>query len=244
MSKNETAVLVIDDDPRILRFLQINLEAEGYTVFSATTGRVGFECLLARKPDVLILDLMLPDVDGLELCRRVREFSNIPIIILTARGEETDLVQGLDVGADDYVSKPFSREALLARMRAVLRRAGFAKKMARSPNVVHGGITLSCSDRRLIAADKSVKLSGTEFKLLYFLMVNANRLLTQDDLIARVWGPELVGDTESLRTYIRYLRQKIEVDPKNPKRIVTERGIGYMFVDPAPCQSPPTGSEF
>jgi two-component system, OmpR family, KDP operon response regulator KdpE len=231
MNRN-VKVLVIDDDVRIQRFLQLNLEAEGnYTVLAATSGRVGFETLLTEQPDVLILDLMLPDTDGLELCERVREFSDIPIIILTARTEQAQLVQGLNLGADDYIAKPFSREELLARLRAVLRRVGFSESVKRSPDIERGGIVLSCRERKLMHPGKSVKLSHTEFKLLYFLMANANRLLTSDDLIARVWGTELVGNTDSLRTYIRYLRQKIEADPQNPTRIVTERGIGYMFVD-------------
>ena len=231
MKPNPT-VLVIDDDPRIVRFLQLNLEAEGYTVLSASSGRAGLETLLTQQPDALILDLILPDMDGLELCERIREFSDIPIIVLTARKREEDMVQGLDLGADDYIVKPFSQTTLLARLRAVLRRASFSHSTAHSPDLICGDIVLHCRDRRLTVGHKSVKLSHTEFKLLYFLMANANRLITTDDLVARVWGPEFVGETESLRTYIRYLRQKLEEDPKAPKRIVTERGIGYIFVDP------------
>ena len=229
MTRN-AKVLVIDDDPRLQRFLQINLEAEGYTVLGANTGRAGFEALLTQQPDVLLLDLMLPDMDGLQLCERVREFSDIPIIILTARTDQSDLVLGLDVGADDYIVKPFSREELLARIRAVLRRVGFSESVQRSPDIVCGDVVLSCRDRKLTTAGKPVKLSHTEFKLLYFLMANANRVLSNDDLVARVWGAELVGSTDSLRTYIRYLRQKIEVDPQNPEHIITERGIGYLFL--------------
>ena len=227
-------ILIVDDDPRLQRFLQLNLEVEGYTVLCAASGRTGFETLLTESPDALILDLMLPDMDGLELCERVREFSDIPIIILTARKDESQVILGLDVGADDYIAKPFSREEFLARMRAVLRRVGFSESVERSPDIICGDIVLSCRDRRLARAGKSVKLSHTEFKLLYFLMANANRVLSNDELIVRVWGAELVGNTDSLRTYIRYLRQKVEVNPQNPKRIVTERGIGYMFCEPNP----------
>ena len=225
-------ILVVDDDPRLQRFLQLNLEVEGYTVLCAASGRTGFETLLTEQPDALILDLMLPDMDGLELCERVREFSDIPIIILTARKDESQVILGLDVGADDYIAKPFSREEFLARMRAVLRRVGFSESVERSPDIVCGDIVLRCRDRKLIRAGEEIKLSHTEFKLLYFLMANANRVLSNDELIVRVWGAELVGNTDSLRTYIRYLRQKIEANPQNPKRIVTERGIGYMFCDP------------
>jgi two-component system, OmpR family, KDP operon response regulator KdpE len=228
--KRNPKVLVIDDDARMRRFLEINLEAEGYVVVCAASGRAGFEALLGQQPDAVILDLMLPDMDGLELCRRAREFSDIPIVILTALKEESQLVAGLDVGADDYIGKPFSREELLARMRALLRRVGFSESVQRSPDLISGDITLSCADRRLARNGQAVRLSHTEFKLLYFLMANANRLLSNDELIARVWGADLVGNTDSLRTYVRYLRQKVEEDPKNPKRIVAERGIGYMFV--------------
>jgi len=229
--KRNARILVIDDDPRLLRLLQLNLEAEGYTVLCAASGRAGFEALLAQQPDAVILDLMLPDMDGLALCERVREFSDVPVIILTARRGEGELVQGLDVGADDYIAKPFSSDELLARMRAVLRRVGFSESVQRSPDIIQGDVSLSCADRKLTHSGKVVKLSHTEFKLLYFLMANANHLLSNDDLIARVWGADLVGNTDSLRTYIRYLRQKIEADPKNPKHIIAERGIGYMFVD-------------
>lgn len=232
MKLNPT-VLVIDDDPRILRFLELNLEAEGYTVLRASSGRAGLETLLTQQPNALILDLILPDMDGLELCERIREFSDLPIIVLTARRREEDMVHGLDLGADDYIVKPFSQATLLARLRAVLRRANFSSSTSESPDLVYGDVVLQCRDRRLIVGHKSVKLSHTEFKLLYFLMANANRLLTTDDLVARVWGLEFVGETESLRTYIRYLRQKLEEDPKAPKRIITERGIGYIFVDPS-----------
>lgn len=231
MKPNPT-VLVIDDDPRILRFLQLNLGAEHYTVLSASSGRAGLETLLTQQPDALILDLILPDMDGLELCERIREFSEIPIIVLTARRREEDMIHGLDLGADDYIVKPFSQATLLARLRAVLRRANFSQATADSPDLICGDVVLHCRDRRLGVGNHTVKLSHTEFKLLYFLMANANRLIATDDLVARVWGAEFVGETESLRTYIRYLRQKLEEDPKAPKRIITERGLGYIFVDP------------
>jgi DNA-binding response OmpR family regulator len=227
--KRNARVLVIDDDARLRRCLELNLEAEGYQVVCAASGNAGFEALLSQQPDAVILDLMLPDVSGLELCQRMRASSDVTIIILTAMKDDSQLVQGLDVGADDYIRKPFSREELLARMRALLRRVGFSEAVQRSPDLVCGGVTLSCADRRLLRDGQTVKLSHTEFKLLYFLMANANRLLPNDELIARVWGAELVGNTDSLRTYIRYLRQKVEADPKNPRRIVAERGIGYMF---------------
>lgn len=230
--KHNPTILIIDDDPRIRRLLQLNLQAEGFTTLMAASGRAGLDMLFTHQPDALILDLILPDMDGLVICKRVREFSDIPIIVLTARTSEDIIVYGLELGADDYIMKPFSQKTLLARLRAVLRRANFSQSAQNSPDLIYGEVVLHCRERKLTLGDRSVKLSHTEFKLLYFLMENANRLLTTDELVARIWGSEFVGETESLRTYIRYLRLKLEDDPKTPQRIVTERGLGYMFIPP------------
>jgi DNA-binding response OmpR family regulator len=230
--KRNLSILVIDDDPRIRRLLQLNLEAEGYTIFTAVSGHDGLELLFSQRPHALILDLILSDMDGLALCERVREFSDIPIVVLTARTSEDSMVNGLQLGADDYIVKPFSHKVLLARLQAVLRRASFAEAVKESLDIAWGGIVLHCRERRVELDDRSIVLSRTEFKLLYHLMANANRLLTTDELVERVWGSDLVGDTQSLRTYIRYLRLKLEDDPDAPQWIVTERGIGYMFVAP------------
>jgi DNA-binding response OmpR family regulator len=230
--KRSLSILVIDDDPRIRRLLQLNLEAEGYTIFTAASGHAGLELLFTQQPHALILDLILSDMDGLALCERVREFSDIPIVVLTARTSEDSMVYGLQLGADDYVVKPFSYKVLLARLQAVLRRTSFAESVKGSPDIVCGSIVLHCRERRVELDDRSIVLSHTEFKLLYILMANANRLLTTDELVERVWGSEFVGETQSLRTYIRYLRLKLEDDLDAPQRIVTERGIGYMFVVP------------
>jgi len=227
---NNTTLLVIDDDPSIRRLLQINLQAEGYTVLTAASGRTGLEILITHQPDALILDLILLDMDGLALCQRVREFSDIPIIVLTSRSGEDTMVDGLHIGADDYIVKPFSQKVLLARLRAVLRRASFSRSTADSPDIVCDDVVLHCRERTCSIGEKSVKLSHTEFKLLHILMSNANRLMLTDELVARVWDSEFVGETQSLRTYIRYLRLKLEDDPEIPKRIITERGIGYLFV--------------
>lgn len=230
--KRNPVILVIDDDPRIRRLLQLNLEAEGYMIYVAASGHAGLEALYEHRPDALILDLILSDMDGLVLCERVREFSDIPIVILTARTSEDSMVYGLQIGADDYIIKPFSQKVLLARLQAVLRRASFAESVQGSPDIDCGGIVLHCRERRLAIQDRSIVLSHTEFKLLYQLMANANRLITTDELVERVWGSEFVGETQSLRTYIRYLRLKLEIDPDDPQRIVTERGIGYRFMVP------------
>jgi DNA-binding response OmpR family regulator len=234
---NNTTILVIDDDPRIRRLLQINLQAEGYIVVTAGSGRDGLDMLFTHKPDAVILDLILLDMDGLTVCERIREFSDIPVIVLTSRNNEDTMVDGLQIGADDYIVKPFSQKVLLARLRAVLRRANFSQSSQDSPNLVCGDVVLHCRTRRLTLRGNDIQLSHTEFKLLHMLMENRNRLITTDELVARVWDPELVGDTQSLRTYIRYLRVKLEDDPTSPQRILTERGIGYMFV--APDEAPP-----
>jgi two-component system KDP operon response regulator KdpE len=227
----EFRVLVVDDDPAILRLLELNLTAENYRVQCAASGRAGFDLLHTWHPDVVILDLILPDMDGMKLCQRVREVSDVPVIVLTARKDEKYLVQSLDAGADDYVAKPFRREELLARLRAVMRRTNIipAEEYS-SEEIVRGEITLNCKTRQLTIGEQHAKLSHTEFKLLYLLVTHANKLLTYDELVSKVWGPEFTGDTERLRTYIRYLRQKMESDPKSPKHIITEHGIGYMFI--------------
>jgi len=227
--KRKPSVLIIDDDKILLRLLEINLEAEGYKVIPAASAKAGYHALLTWKPDVLLLDVMLPDTDGFRLCEQVRQFSDIPIIFLTARKDEEVLVMGLDIGADDFIVKPFRREVLLARLRAVLRRTGFSASEECITDVVRGIFQLNCSEHRLVFDSKNIKLSHTEFRLLYFLITNANRVLSNEELTSKVWGAELAGDTESLRTYIRYLRQKIENEPNKPEYIVTERGIGYRF---------------
>jgi DNA-binding response OmpR family regulator len=229
--KQQPTILIIDDDLRVLRLLELNMQAEGYHIVTAVSGRSGYEILLAAQPDAVILDLILPDMNGFAFCEQVREFSDVPIIILTAHKEEKYLIQGLDAGADDYIAKPFRMEEMLARLRAVLRRTGFSTSDECDEQVNRGKFTLRCRERRLLMDDRTIKLSGTEFKLLYFLMTHANRLLVNDELISRVWGPEFIGDTEGLRTYIRYLRVKIEEDPAKPKHILTDRGIGYRFIE-------------
>jgi two-component system KDP operon response regulator KdpE len=228
---HQPKILVIDDDMRILRLLELNMQSEGYHIITATTGRSGYEVLLAEQPDAIILDLILPDMNGFAFCEQVREFSDIPIIILTAHKEEKYLVQGLDAGADDYIAKPFRLEEMFARLRAVLRRAGFSNSEECDEKVVRGRFTLHCRERSLLLDGRTIKLSRTEFKLLYFLMTHANRLMANDELISRVWGPEFVGDTEGLRTYIRYLRLKIEDEPAKPVHILTDHGIGYRFIE-------------
>jgi two-component system KDP operon response regulator KdpE len=194
-----------------------------------------------NDPDLIILDLMLPRLDGFEVCRRLREFSTVPIIILTAKGEEVDKVKGLELGADDYLTKPFGVPELLARIKAVLRRTRVVPAQKLEPIFNLATFSVNFAQRRVVANGKDVKLSPTEYKLLYELVTNAGRVVLHQDLLARVWGREYRDETEYLRVYIRYLRQKIEEDPSQPKLILTEPGVGYRFAsppEPIPTASP------
>jgi two-component system KDP operon response regulator KdpE len=226
-------ILVVEDEARILRFIRSNLESQGYKVLTALDGESALTAAEMNDPDLILLDLMLPRLDGFEVCRRMREFSTVPIIILTAKGEEADKVKGLELGADDYLTKPFGVPELLARIKAVLRRTRVPPSQKLEPVFNLGGFSVNFAQRRVVANAKDVKLSPTEYKLLYELVTNAGRVVLHQDLLARVWGREYRDETEYLRVYIRYLRQKIEEDPSHPKLILTEPGVGYRFTAPA-----------
>ena len=226
-------VLIVDDEARILRLVRSNLEPQGYKVLTAMDGESALTAAEMNDPDLIILDLMLPRLDGFEVCRRLREFSTVPIIILTAKGEEVDKVKGLDAGADDYLTKPFGVPELLARIKAVLRRTRVAPAQKLEPIFTLAGFSVNFAQRRVSANGRDVKLSPTEYKLLYELVTNAGRVVLHQDLLARVWGREYRDETEYLRVYIRYLRQKIEEDSSQPKLILTEPGVGYRFTAPA-----------
>jgi two-component system KDP operon response regulator KdpE len=226
-------ILVVDDEARILRLVRSNLEPQGYKVLTAMDGESALTAAEMNDPDLIILDLMLPRLDGFEVCRRLREFSTVPIIILTAKGEEVDKVKGLELGADDYLTKPFGVPELLARIKAVLRRTRVAPTQKLEPVFNLAAFSVNFAQRRVSANGRDVKLSPTEYKLLYELVTNAGRVVLHQDLLARVWGREYRDETEYLRVYIRYLRQKIEEDPSSPKLILTEPGVGYRFAAPA-----------
>jgi DNA-binding response OmpR family regulator len=220
------SVLVVEDDKTVRETLALNLDSEGYKVYSAEDGEQGLEVARKKKPDLVVLDVMLPNLDGLTICRILRRESEVPIILLTARGTETDKIIGLETGADDYVVKPFSLGEFLARVRAALRRG-------RSPSPV---TELSSSDlrldlvaRRAFLGDDEIQLAPREFELLATLMRNSGAVLSRDLLLARVWGDDYPGDSRTVDVHIRWLRQKIEPDPSNPERIVTVRGVGYRF---------------
>jgi DNA-binding response OmpR family regulator len=228
-SSREHRILIVDDEPRIIHFIRLNLEHDGFQVFEAPSGAKALEQLRDRLPDLILLDVMMPDLDGFETLRLIREISTVPVIMLTAKGEEDDRVRGLELGADDYITKPFSPRELVSRVRAVLRRTEATAPAA------HEAIQV---DDRL----KLVRLRPTEFKLLYHLVQNAGWVVPHDQLLAKVWGYEYRDETHYLRLYINYLRQKLEKDPSDPQYILTERGVGYRFVDyrrHSPAQSPP-----
>lgn len=226
-----SSILVVDDDPRLVRFVKANLESVGHKVFVANDGPSGLTATEMEAPDLVILDIMLPGMDGYELCQRIREFSNVPIIMLTARSEESDKVRGLRLGADDYLTKPFGAQELLARVDAVLRRTKFVDEAQPRPALVKGNLVIDFVRRRVSVNDKEVYFTPTEYKLLYELASNAGRVMLHEELLTRVWGPEYRDELDYLRAYIRYLRRKIEPDPSNPRYLLSKPGVGYIFND-------------
>jgi len=215
----------------MIRFIRMNLDLEGFTVFEAADGVQALKQVRDVLPDLVILDVMMPELDGFETLRDLREFSSVPVIMLTARGEEDDRVKGLELGADDYITKPFSPRELVSRVKAVLRRAETATPVSKAPIKVDDHLRIDFDRREVYVADKLIKLRPTEFRLLYHLVSNAGWVVPHDQLLAKVWGYEYRDETHYLRLYINYLRQKIEADPAKPKYILTERGVGYKFLD-------------
>ena len=239
-AKEKEKILVADDEAPILRLLRSNLEKEGYKVITATDGDAALNQAELNELDLILLDITMPRMDGWEVCRRVREFSNVPIIMLTARGDEYDKVKGLELGADDYLTKPFGLPELIARIKAVLRRARVPDSVKHEPVFVLGNFTMNFAQRKVTArGGQDVRLSPTEYRLLYELVTNAGRVVLHTDLLGKVWGRDYRDETEYLRVYVRYLRQKIEDEPSKPKLILTEPGVGYRFAPPQPPPEPP-----
>ncbi len=227
-----TTILVVEDDDTVRETLVFNLQEEGYSVLSAADGEQGLDLIRSRTPDLVILDIMLPRLDGLAVTRIVRKDGNIapiPIIMLTARGMQGDKMVGLDSGADDYITKPFGLGEFLARVRAVLRRSPRATSPAASPVLEAGDLRLDMGGRRVTLGTREIALSQKEFDLLAELMHNAGAVLSRDLILARVWGYDHLGDSRTVDVHIRWLRQKIEADPATPQRIITVRGVGYRF---------------
>jgi phosphate regulon transcriptional regulator PhoB len=227
-------ILVVDDEENILELVRYNLEKEGYEVLLARDGAEALEVAQREKPDLIILDLMLPGVDGLEVCRTLRQKSNVPILMLTAKREETDRVIGLELGADDYLTKPFSLRELLARVRAILRRTHGYEELARSQVISVGGLTIDPERHEVLVNGRTAELTLKEFELLSFLARHPGRVFTREELLERLWDYEFFGDTRTVDVHIRHLREKIEADPRNPKYIKTVRGVGYKFEEPGP----------
>lgn len=231
MSRKAT-ILAVDDEPHVLRLLKANLESSGYKVLTAKDGEEALETAARELPDLVILDLMLPRMDGYTVCRRLREFSAVPVIMLTARSAEVDLIHGFEVGADDYLTKPFSVTELLMRVQAVLRRSKWPEERVARQGFKAGPIQIDFAQHRVTVSGQEVKLTPTEYRLLAYLATHANRVITHRELLRAVWGPEYGEESEYLRVYMRYLRQKLEPDPSNPRYLLTQPGAGYMFYQP------------
>jgi DNA-binding response OmpR family regulator len=231
MAFKNRRILVVDDEERMVRFIRLNLEHDGFRVSEAFKGTEAMDKLRSTLPDLVLLDVMLPDIDGFEVLRMIREVSTVPVIMLTAKGEEDDRVKGLELGADDYVTKPFSPRELVSRVRAVLRRDEIASGASHGLIEVDERLKLDFDRHEVWVEGKLVNLRPTEYRLLYHLVQNAGWVISHDQLLANVWGYEYRDEPHYVRLYINYLRKKIEEDPSNPKYILTERGIGYRFVD-------------
>ncbi len=229
---SEATVLVVEDEPSFVEALTMGLEREGFDVVVATDGAKALETFDEVAPDIVLLDVMLPKVSGIEVCRQLRKRTQVPIIMVTAKGAEIDTVVGLEVGADDYVTKPYRLRELVARMRAVLRRAEHAAAEADAPvpGVLQvGDVSLDPAEHRVSVGGTVVSLPLKEFELLHLLLANAGRVLPRETLIDRIWGNDYVGDTKTLDVHVKRLRSKIEDDPAVPTRIVTIRGLGYKY---------------
>ncbi len=234
-------ILVVDDEERMARFIRLNLEHDGFQVVEAYRGMDAVHALRDSMPDLVLLDVMLPDIDGFEVLTMIREISSVPVIMLTAKGEEDDRVRGLELGADDYVTKPFSPRELVSRVRAVLRRNETAGVASKDLIEVDDRLKIDFGRREVWVEGELVKLRPTEYRLLYHLVQNAGWVMTYDQLLSKVWGYEYRDEPHYVRLYVNYLRQKLEQDPSNPKYILTERGVGYRFVDYEREKNEPTG---
>ena len=225
-------ILIADDEERMRRFVRMNLELEGFAVFEASDGLEAIRKARDELPDLAILDVEMPKLDGFETLREIRRTSPVPVIMLTVRSEEDDLIRGLDLGADDYITKPFSARELVSRINALLRRVDLSSPAERNSRMeIDDRLTVDFDRREVLVDGEQVKLRPTEYRLLYHLLQNQGRTLSHEQLLSKVWGPEYVDDNQLLRLYITYLRQKIEPDLSNPRYIFNERGYGYRFAD-------------
>ena len=224
-------VLVVDDESRMRRFIRMNMELEGYQIIEAENGLVALEQIRQHTPDLVIMDVMMPEMDGFETLKLLREISTVPVILLTVKSDEDDKIQGLSLGADDYVTKPFSPRELVTRVTAVLRRAEWPAPPPRTILRIDDRLSVDFNRHQVIVNDERIDLRPTEYRLLNHLIQNAGWVVPHETLLAKVWGYEYRDETHYLRLYINYLRKKIEEDPAKPYYILTERGVGYRFVD-------------
>ena len=225
-------ILIVDDEPRMRRFVRMNLELEQFQVSEASDGLEAIRKVRDEMPDLVVLDVEMPKLDGFETLRELRRTSAVPVIMLTVRADEEDRIKGLDLGADDYVTKPFSARELVSRINAVLRRVELSSPADRNTRIqIDERLNVDFDRREVLVNGEPVKLRPTEYRLLHYFVQNPGRVLTHEQLLSKVWGPEYVDDNQLLRLYVTYLRQKIELDPSKPRYIFNERGVGYRFVD-------------
>jgi two-component system KDP operon response regulator KdpE len=229
MSTDERLALVVEDEPQVIRFLKASLTSHGFKILDAPTGQRGLIEASAHVPDIVLLDLGLPDMDGVEVVRRLREWTAVPVIVLSARGQERDKIEALDAGADDYLTKPFGIGELLARMRVALRHADRVAEDAETGELVVDDLTVSLAARRVSVAGKEIHLTPNEYRLLAVLARNAGKVVTQRHLLKEVWGPSSIEQSHYLRVYMAQLRHKLESEPARPRWLITEPGVGYRL---------------
>ena len=232
MTKNKPCILIVDDEPKYIYIVKLNLEARGFEVLTANNGQTAIELAAGQAPDLIVLDVRMPGLNGFEVCQRIRQFSSVPIIMLTALVEDVDKIRGLDVGADDYVTKPFNVEELIARIKATLRRIDLDEQPKKTASYQVGNLRIDPVQQRLYIADKEIPLTATEYHLLSELVNQADRIVVSEHLLETVWGAGYEKEDRVLRQAIYRLRQKIEPDPKNPQYIQTRSGLGYILVSP------------
>ena len=229
----QTRILVVDDEPKLVRLVREILTAVHYQVLAACSGMNALESIATEQPDLVLLDLILPgEMDGYEVARRVREFSDVPIIMLTAKVREADILRGFEIGADDYITKPFSAKELLARIRAVLKRSKGEVVAPAESEFEYGSLKIDLARRRVTLGGRLIRLTPTEYSLLHELAMHCDQVMLHEQLLAAVWGPEYRDDLDYLRAYVHYLRQKLESDPSDPKIILSIPGVGYMLACP------------
>ena len=231
MPAKKTTILVADDDLQLLRLIARNLQFEGYEALTAINGRSALEIIKTKKPDLVLLDVMMPHMDGFTVTQHVRQFSNVPIIIITAHGQDQDIIRGLDLGADDYLTKPFNLDELLARARAVLRRSQFMTSAHAVNNVTIGNLQINFKQHVVERDNQEITLTPIEYRLLSYLAQHVGQVVLQDVLLEHVWGPEYAGENHMLQVNVNRLRRKIEPDISKPRYILTKVGVGYMLTD-------------